>query len=350
METILKIGMPAGSLADPNRGGNLVNLLANSGFSVSGYAQGGPTKFTSVNYLFGWDGRPQEFGSQLEINEIDVAIAGNDWVKERVLEMKLEYGKEVKLECVLPLNRGGVKLVGIVDDDRFDTVEDFLKNLCSQKRLITVVSEMPYMALDWLRTKLDVMGLLDRFQSFSVQKYKTPSKIESGIVIYETWGKTEAKIKNGGADIGLEITQSGSAIKNYGLKIIDTLMHSQTSIWINPEVRKDAEKLELLNMFLLNLYGSINAEGKMMVMFNVSNKNIDAIEQYLREKNLFADEPTVSQGKEFAVYNIQIDAGDKEEPLAKVRYELAKRGATSINTIPVQSSIPSLKVITDSAI
>jgi len=345
METKLKIGMPAGSLADPNRGGNLINLLTNSGFNVSGYAQGGPTKFTSVNFLLGWDGRPQEFGAQLEINEIDVAIAGDDWIKERVLELKLEYGTEVHLERVLALNRGGVKLVGIVDSNEFETVEDFLKNLCSQKKLITVVSEMPYMALDWLRTKLEAIGLLDSFQTFSVQKYKTPSKIESGIVIYETWGKTEAKVKNGGADIGLEITQSGSAIKNYGLKIIDTVMQSQTSIWINSELRKEVAKLDLLNMFLLNLYGSINAENKVMVTFNVSNKNTDAIESYLREKNLFADEPTVIVGKEFTVFDVQIDTANINEPLAKVRYELAKLGATGINTLPVQSSIPSIKVI-----
>ena len=84
----------------------------------------------------------------------------------------------------------------------------------------------------------------------------------------------------------------------------------------------------------------------MMVMFNVSNKNVDVIDRHLREKNLFADEPTISVGKEFTVYNVQIDAGNINEPLAKVRYELAKRGATSINTLPVQSSIPSLKVIT----
>jgi len=345
METILKIGMPAGSLADPNRGGNLINLLSKSGFDVSGYAQGGPSKFTSVNYLFGWDGRPQEFGSQLEINEIDVAIAGDDWIRERVLELKWEYGVAIELEHVMKMNRGGVKLVGIINDDSFDTVEDFLRNLCAQKKLITVVSEMPYLTLEWLRSKLDAIGLLDKFQSFSVQKYKTPSKIESGIVIYETWGKTEAKIKNGGADIGLEITQSGSAIKNYGLKIIDLVMQSQTSIWIHPDVKKDADKLELLNMFLLNLYGSINAENKMMLLFNVSNKNVDEVDRYLSDKNLFADEPTVSVGKLFTVYNVQIDAGNKDEPLAKVRYELAKRGATSINTLPIQSSIPSIKVL-----
>jgi ATP phosphoribosyltransferase len=204
---------------------------------------------------------------------------------------------------------------------------------------------MPYMALDWLRTKLETIGLLDRFQSFSVQKYKTPPKIDSGIVIYETWGKTEAKIKNGGADIGLEITQSGSAIKNYGLTVIDTIMESQTSIWVNSAIRKDADKLELLNMFLLNVYGSINAENKMMVIFNVSNKQAGAIENYLRENCLFADEPTVSVGKAFTVFNIQIDASNVNKPMAKVRYELAKLGATSINTFPVQSSIPSIGVI-----
>jgi len=95
----------------------------------------------------------------------------------------------------------------------------------------------------------------------------------------------------------------------------------------------------------LNLYGSLNAENKMLVIFNVSNKHVNEIDSYLREKNLFADEPTVTVGKAFTVYNIQVDAGNLIEPLAKVRYDLAKLGATSINTLPVQSSIPNIKVV-----
>jgi len=31
-------------------------------------------------FLVGWDGRPQEFGAQLGLGEVDVAIAGDDWV------------------------------------------------------------------------------------------------------------------------------------------------------------------------------------------------------------------------------------------------------------------------------
>ena len=113
-DTVLKIGMPAGSLADPNRGGNLIKLLEQAGFKIAGYDTGGPSRFTSVSYLYGWDGRPQEFATQLAIGELDVAIAGDDWIRERVLELRYEYGKEVDLRRAMSLQRGSVRLVGII--------------------------------------------------------------------------------------------------------------------------------------------------------------------------------------------------------------------------------------------
>ncbi len=342
-ETVLTIGMPAGSLADPNRGGNLISLLERSGYKTSGYEKGGPSKFSNTNFLYGWDGRPQEFSSQLGVNEIDIAIAGDDWIKERVLELELEYDTNIKLEKVLSLNRGNVRIVGIIDECYpQNNAEDFIKDVLSKKDIIVVVSEMPYLALDWINSKLKNLNLYDNYKDFSVQKYKTPSKIKKGILIYETWGKTEAKIKNGGADIGLEITQTGSALKNYKLKIIDEVMQSETGIWINPIIKQDFDKKELLDMFLLNLYGAISAESKVLIAFNVPNIDSQEIEKYMSENNLYADEPTVSVGKNFTVYNIQVDTSNKELPIARVRYELAKRNAKNINTIPLTSSIHGL--------
>ncbi|HNW51258.1 MAG TPA: hypothetical protein PKH79_09260 [Prolixibacteraceae bacterium] len=344
--TKLTIGMPAGSLANPTRGGNLIKLLEDSGFKTSGYEAGGPSVFKTVNFLYGWDGRPQEFSSQLALEELDVAIAGDDWIQERIFEFELEYDTTIELERVLPLNRGGVKLVGIVKGDvELDTTEAYLNDLTEKKELIVVVTEMPYLALNWIRDILRKIDKLDEFNDFSVQKYKSPSKITKGVLIYETWGKTESKILNGGADIGLEITQSGSAIKNYGLKILETVYNSQTSIWINPSLKKNEEKLELLKMFLLNIYGSINAENKVLVTFNVANSNRDTIENYLNDNNLFADEPTMSVGKTYTVYNIQVDTAGGKVPLAMVRYQLAKLGATNIDTLPIQSSIQGLDAI-----
>ncbi|MBF0196640.1 MAG: hypothetical protein HQL32_02975 [Planctomycetes bacterium] len=345
-EMKLRIGMPAGSLANASRGGNLITLLESAGFKTSGYESGGPSSFKEMNHLYGWDGRPQEFGSQLGVNELDVAIAGDDWIKERLLELEIEYDTPVKLEKILSLKRGGVRIVGIANPgDENLTTKDLLRSLCKEKKVITVVSEMPYLALNWIQENLKEIGVFEQFSNYSVQKYKSPAKIDKGIVIYETWGKTEAKVKNEGADFGLEITQSGSAIRNYGLQIIDTIMNSETGIWINPNIRENEEKCELLKMFLLNLYGSINAENKVLVVFNVLNQKSAEIEEYLKENSLFADEPTMNLGKEYSEYSIQIDTAGAKTPLAKVRFELAKLGACSIDTIPINSSIPNIDVL-----
>ena len=345
-DTVLKIGMPAGSLADPNRGGNLIKLLEQAGFKIAGYDTGGPSRFTTVNYLYGWDGRPQEFATQLAIGELDVAIAGDDWIRERVLELRYEYGKEVEIRRVLSLKRGSVRLVGIIRPDKeYDGVRGFLTELAARKPLITAVAEMPYLALDWIQGRLKDAGLLDRFARFSVQKYSTPPKIDSGVLIFETWGKTEAKVRNGGADLGLEITQSGSAIKNYGLRIIDEVMESGTSIWANPRIREQPEKYELLRMFLLNLYGATNAENKVLLLFNVAVSRAAAVEKYLADNNLYADEPSRISGKGYTEYSIEVDTASAKLPLARVRFQLAELGARGIDTVPLTSSIPDAGVI-----
>ena len=345
-DDVLRIGMPAGSLADPNRGGNLIQLHEQSGFRTSGYQSGGPSKFTTVNFLYGWDGRPQEFATQLGIGELDVAIAGDDWIRERVLELKFEYGQGIELRQVMSLKRGSVRLVGIARPDKeFATAVDFFKDLAGRKSLITAVAEMPYLALEWITRRLKEAGLEGAFAKFSVQKYTTPPKLDKGVLIYETWGKTEAKVKNGGADVGLEITQSGSAIKNYGLRIIDEVMESGTSIWVNPKIRADAAKFGLLRMFLLNLYGAINAENKVLLLFNVPVSNAAEVEAYLVRNNLFADEPSRISGKSYTEYSIEVDSASNKLPLARIRYELAAMGARGIDTIPLTSSIPSIGVI-----
>ena len=336
--------MPAGSLADPNRGGNLISLLKNAGFPTRGYDKGGPSVFTVTPFLIGWDGRPQEFGAQLGIGEIDIAISGEDWIRERILEFKYEYDQDVELQKVLLLNRGAVRIVIIANDDVPDC-DVWLKDLLSKKKLVTMVSEMPYIALEWFERKAQALGFGDSHSLFSVQKFKTPPRIDSGIVIYESWGKTEAKIKNGAVDFGLEIVQTGSALKNYGLKIVDEIMTSQTSLWVNPAIKNNPAKYDLARMFLINLYGSIFAENKVLIFFNARKTDVPKLMDYLKANALFADEPTVNEGVNFTEFSVQLAADRVDLPLAKVRYELATLGATGIETIPLESSIPGLDVL-----
>lgn len=344
-ESKLIIGMPAGSLADPKRGGSLINLLKDAGFRARGYDQGGPTSFPLNTYLMGWDGRPQEFGSQLGIGEIDIAISGRDWIRERVLEMKFEFDQDIQVQNIMSLERGHVRIVIINNDGSKRDCDAWLSGLLKEKALVTMVSEMPYLALEWFKTKAEALGFGKSHAAFSVQKFRTPPKIDSGLVIYETWGKTEAKVKNGSVDFGLEITQSGSAIRNYGLNIVDEVMESETCVFANPGIKDDPEKVEMARMFLLNLYGSIFAENKVLVSFNCKKNDEATVVAYLEKNKLFANEPTVNEGINYVEFSIQLDVSAQNLTLARVRYELAKLGATGIETIPLESSIPGLDVI-----
>jgi len=98
-------------------------------------------------------------------------------------------------------------------------------------------------------------------------------------------------------------------------------------------------------MLLLNLYGSIFAEDKVLLMFNAQKETAPRIIAYLENNRLFADEPTMNEGINFIEFSVQMDVGNPELPLANVRYELAKLGATHIETVPLDSSIPGLHVI-----
>jgi len=344
-EAKLIVGMPAGSLANPQRGGSLINLLKDAGFPTKGYDQGGPTSFPLTSYVVGWDGRPQEFGSQLAVGEVDIAISGDDWIRERQLELKYEHGIDFDVRKVLSLGRGNVRVVIINADEEDRTCDEWLAELLSKNKCVSMVSEMPYLALDWFQTKAKALGFGESHSEFSVQKFKTPAKIDSGIVIYETWGKTEAKVKNGAVDFGLEITQTGSAIRNYGLRVVDTVLESEAGVWANPAIADDKAKHELARMFLLNLYGAVYAEHKVLMLFNGKKDSKEKILAYLDQNTLFANEPTVNEGINYVEFSIQLDANSKELPLARVRYELALLGATGIETIPLESSIPGLDVL-----
>ena len=344
-ETQLIVGLPAGSLADPSRGGRLVELLKRPGFPTRGYDRGGPSTFPLTVFLVGWDGRPQEFGSQLAVGEIDIAIGGDDWVRERTLELKYEYGQDIALKKVLSLERGKVRIVIISTEENAGRGDVWLKNLLSTKPVVTMVSEMPYLALEWFQNKANALGFGESHKDFSVQKFKTPPRIKSGIVIYETWGKTEAKVKNKSVDFGLETTQTGGAIQSYGLCILDEIMTSEAGIWASPALRGAPAKYDIARMFLLNLYGSIYAEDKVLLTFNTRKQDSDKILGYLRENHLFGEEPTVNEGVNYTEYSIEMKTDSLDLPLPKVRYELAKLGATSIETIPLESSIPGLSAI-----
>ncbi|MCK7471342.1 MAG: hypothetical protein MZU95_11635 [Desulfomicrobium escambiense] len=57
-----------------------------------------------------------------------------------------------------------------------------------------------------------------------------------------SWGATEAKVVEGLADAIVEVTETGSTIRAHNLKIIDTLLVTNTKLIANKESWKDSAK------------------------------------------------------------------------------------------------------------
>ncbi len=53
----------------------------------------------------------------------------------------------------------------------------------------------------------------------------------------------------------------------------------------------------------------------------------------------------MNEGTNYVEFSVELKTHDPDLPLARVRYELAKLGATGIETVPLESSIPNLDAI-----
>jgi hypothetical protein len=82
-----------------------------------------------------------------------------------------------------------------------------------------------------------------------------------------------------------------------------------------------------------------------LILFNARKDAVSPIIGYLEENGLFADEPTMNEGINFTEFSIQMNTAGQTLPLARVRYELARLGASHIETVPLESCIPGLDSI-----
>src|SRR5690606_34079820 len=110
------------------------------------------------------------------LGEVDIAISGDDWMRERTLEMKIEYNRDIHLQKVLSLQRGEVRIVIIRNGGGPKDCDPWLSDMLKNKPLVTMVSEMPYLALDWFRKKCAQLGFAESHKEYSIQKFKTPPK------------------------------------------------------------------------------------------------------------------------------------------------------------------------------
>ena len=83
-----------------------------------------------------------------------------------------------------------------------------------------------------------------------------------------SWGATEVKPPEL-ADAIVEVTETGSSLRANKLRIIETVLESNTQLIANTSAWKDAGKRRKLEDIRMLLEGAINALGKVGLMLNV---------------------------------------------------------------------------------
>jgi len=92
-------------------------------------------------------------------------------------------------------------------------------------------------------------------------------------------------------DAIVEVTETGSTIRAHGLKIIHTLLETNTKLIANRDSMKNTWKREKIQQIALLLRGALNADRLVGLKMNIPGANLDSVVHIL--PSLTA--PTISQ-------------------------------------------------------
>jgi len=243
----LKLGIPKGSLQDAT-----IALFARAGWNI--YASG-RSYFPSIDdaEIECMLVRAQEMARYVEHGALDAGLTGNDWVLENQSDVQrvssLTYSKQ---------SRTPVRWVlAVPEDSPFQKPEDL-----AGKTIATELVEF-------------------------TKRYFAERNIP--VTVEFSWGATEVKPPTL-ADAIVEVTETGSSLRANRLRIIETLMESETQLIANKKAWADSWKRSKIETLALMLKGAIAAQNQVGLMLNVEKKNLDAILNVLPALN----SPTVS--------------------------------------------------------
>src|SRR5690606_27874010 len=94
------------------------------------------------------------------------------------------------------------------------------------------------------------------------------------VTVEFSWGATEVKPPVL-ADGIVEATETGSTLRANRLRILDTVMESNTQLIANPDAWSDEWKRTKIENIALLLSAAIEAQGRVGIMLNVRRDTLD---------------------------------------------------------------------------
>ena len=236
----LKLGIPKGSLQDAT-----IQLFGRAGFNIY---------VSSRSYFPGIDDpeiecmliRAQEMARYVSDGVLDAGLTGQDWIAEH----EAGDGRTGVLQPLADLiyakqSFGKVRWVlAAPEDSAIRSARDLEGK--------TVATEL-------------VRATRAYFERQSVR-----------VNVEFSWGATEVKPPML-ADAIVEVTETGSSLRANRLRIIDTVMESNTQLIANKTALADPWKKEKLTNIAMLLKAAIEAQGKVGIMLNVRKADLDTV-------------------------------------------------------------------------
>ncbi len=230
----LKLGIPKGSLENAT-----IDLFRRAGFNIT---------TSSRSYFPAIDDpeiecmliRAQEMARYIEDGVLDAGLTGRDWVQE----------SEAKVQTVADLiyakqSFGKVRWVlAVPENSAFQSVNDLAGKVIATE---LVAATKRYLAGHGVQAKVEF-----------------------------SWGATEVKPPVL-ADAIVEVTETGSSLRANKLRIIDTVLESNTQLIANLDSWRDDWKRRKMEDIRLLLQGAINALGRVGLILNVRKDCLPAI-------------------------------------------------------------------------
>lgn len=306
------IGLPKGSLNNVNRG-NTYQLFKDAGYEVRGYEPGNESYEIDIindNEIKAFLTRPQSTPVELNRGMVDIAIVGEDWVKEE------SVSNDSGITKIGDLDYGQTRLIVAVPmDSPYFSLSEFFRLNKDRKTPILCFTEYPNL------TRKHIMendGYKELFGDAVplVQVRGLVNGDNDMVQIINSDGATEVYIAKG-ADLIVDNTQTGSSLKKAGLVELETIMHSSAGLYAG--VSCTGEKMEKANMIFEQLYGATTARKYFDVKFNVANDIVIVVSDFLVNNGYCSDEPTINAGSKFSQINVLIEKNKFPEMLNGIK-------------------------------
>ncbi|MEA3345637.1 MAG: ATP phosphoribosyltransferase [Chloroflexota bacterium] len=238
--------------------------------------------------------RPQEIPLYIQEGYFDLGISGYDWIRETesdVVElMELEYNKRTTGQPVRIV-------LAVAQDSTVRRAEE----MPSGSRIST---EYPRLT----QAFFDQLGIAVR--------------------IYPSYGATEAKVPDI-VDAVVDLTETGSTLRQAGLRIVATLLESTTRLVANRESYADPQKRAEMEELMTLLRGALAARGQVLVKFNVHEDDLEEAMDIVPA----AKSPTIAR-----LYGSDYYAVESVVPKSEINHlipQLKAQGAEDILELPI---------------